>query len=254
LWTYNYIKNVIKLNNIKQAGDLAFLNLPGQNYGWSILEKYSLIKDMYIVCIPSGKYTTYSGDINTYIDCLIRILNNILIDKKFRDKKVILMSHVSKNMSGNISDTDIIEMLLARLDEISKKRIIAITDPVQPLIARYILGNSMFSITGRMHGAISTFQMKKPAIALSYSVKYRGVIGDELQRNDLIIEAANHLMWQRGEIVKLVKEKIDYLVSNYELITNDILTIIEKIKKTALSQIHETVEIVEGGHERVRKN
>lgn len=40
-----------------------------------------------------------------------------------------------------------------------------------------------------MHAAVSTFQMGKPAICLSYSPKYKGVISDGLNLSELVIEA-----------------------------------------------------------------
>ena len=96
-----------------------------------------------------------------------------------------------------------------------------------PTRARFILGNGLFTITGRMHPAVSTYQMNKPAICLSYSDKYQGVIGESLNRSDLIVNAKNHEDWVSGKIVTLLIEKIEYLFHDYEIIQKQIQ---EKVK------------------------
>jgi colanic acid/amylovoran biosynthesis protein len=91
-----------------------------------------------------------------------------------------------------------------------------------PTRARFILGNGYLTITGRMHAAVSTLQMGTPAIALSYSAKYKGVIGMNLDRNDLIIESNDKALWDKKQIARLVREKVDYIVQNYEQLCQEI--------------------------------
>jgi colanic acid/amylovoran biosynthesis protein len=72
-----------------------------------------------------------------------------------------------------------------------------------------------------MHAAVSTYQMGRPSLALSYSVKYKGVLGSGLGMNDLIIEADNDAVWQNNEIVDQVNNKINHIIDNYnQLIVN----------------------------------
>jgi len=108
-----------------------------------------------------------------------------------------------------------------------------------PVEARHILGNGLFTITGRMHAAVSTFQMGKPAISLSYSVKYKGVIGEGLGMNDLVIEAKGDDLWKSGKIADLVLEKVDYVFSNYDSLVSRIKPAVEENKKLAMAQIED---------------
>ena len=95
---------------------------------------------------------------------------------------------------------------------------------MDPLQARFILGNGYLTITGRMHGAISTLQMRKPAISIAYSVKYKGVIGEGLDLNELIVEGSKKEDWKKNIIEKNVCNKLEYVLSNYD-------NLIEKINK-----------------------
>jgi len=134
----------------------------------------------------------------------------------------------------HVDDRLIIREIINRLDEKSKIRIIAIDDAMLPSEAREILGDGIFTITGRMHAAVSTFYMRKPAISLSYSVKYAGVIGDGLDMNELVIESAGEKLWNSGEISKLVDEKVNFVLNNYN----------ELVKKIDI-KVSETSKIVE---------
>ena len=93
---------------------------------------------------------------------------------------------------------------------------IAIDDEMMPSEAREILGNGLFTITGRMHAAVSTLFMRKPAISLSYSIKYSGVIGDGLDLNNLVIECKDSKLWQEGKVSQMVEEKVEYVLNNYD--------------------------------------
>ena len=86
---------------------------------------------------------------------------------------------------------------------------------MKPLKARFILGNGIFTITGRMHGAISTLQMRKPAISISYSVKYKGVIGEGLGLHDLIVEGSKQELWENKKVATDVCNRIEYVINNY---------------------------------------
>ena len=95
----------------------------------------------------------------------------------------------------------------------------------------------LLNLTGRMHAAISSFQMGKPAISLSYSVKYAGIIGKDLERADLIIESAGEKLWKSREIINKIENRVNYLLENYSQLKNEINKRIKFIKIKALSQI-----------------
>ncbi|MCS6111605.1 hypothetical protein DW278_11705 [Clostridium botulinum] len=228
---FNYLCN-LEFSNVKKGRDLAFAQLPMQYKAKHILKKYNLIKDSYITVVTSGLTKCYTDNLDAYLKEEIKILENILVNKKLIDKKIVLLPHVL--LPEHVDDRLIIKEIMKKIDNKFKDRIIDIYDEMLPSEAREILGNGLFTITGRMHAAVSTFYMRKPAISLSYSIKYSGVIGDGLDMNELVIESANEQLWSNGEISKLVDEKVNYILENYD----------ELIKKIDV-KVLETSRIVE---------
>jgi len=101
-----------------------------------------------------------------------------------------------------------------------------------------------------MHGAVSTFQMRKPAISLSYSVKYKGVIGGGLGRNDLIVESVGDKKWEDQKIKREVIDKIEYLMTNYDGIVAEIGQYLEKRKlelDNMMDEIHRLIRELHHG-------
>jgi colanic acid/amylovoran biosynthesis protein len=103
-----------------------------------------------------------------------------------------------------------------------KENVVPVTDKILQTRARFVLGNGLFTVTGRMHAAISTFQPGKPAVSLAYSAKYKGVIGQNLGREDLIVDADKPGLWNSGEMTHLITEKMDYVLANYERLKKEI--------------------------------
>ena len=119
-----------------------------------------------------------------------------------------------------------------------------IEEPILPIEARLILGNGYFTITCRMHAAVSTFKMGKPAICLSYSTKYNGVIARGLDMNELVIEAKNEQLWKTN-LDKIIKEKIDYVENNYNDLKNKIKKEVSKCEKLTNKMLDEIVKGIE---------
>ncbi|NFO13456.1 hypothetical protein FDB34_04365 [Clostridium botulinum] len=226
-----YLNNV-KFVNVKKGRDLAFMQLPMQYKSKHILDKYKVKKDKYITIVLSGLTESYTKNTDSYIKQQVNIIKNIMNNDKLKNKKIVLLPHVL--LPVHVDDRLIIRDIMKKIDDKFKNRIIDIYDEMLPSEAREILGNGLFTITGRMHAAVSTFYMRKPAISLSYSVKYAGVIGDGLDMNELVIESANEQLWSNGEISKLVDEKVNYVLDNYD----------ELVKKIDIN-VSETSKIVE---------
>lgn len=234
----NYLKNDLNLKNILLSSDLAFLDLPRQNdlnNVEKLFEKYGITSNNYITLIPSGLVNHYTGNYNDYLNTWIKIITQLSKIPNLQSKKMVLLSHVLRPEGAD--DRKIINEIRKELPDEVSNRMVYITDVLLPSEARIILGNGLFTVTGRMHGAISTFQMLKPAISLSYSVKYKGVIGENLGMDDLIIEAKSDILWSSGEIVELVMNKVDYVLRNYDEIINRISPAVDKNKKMAMAQI-----------------
>jgi len=242
---FNYLKNIIKLKNVKESRDLAWLDLPRQNdekVKNNILNKYNLMNNEYIVIVPSGLYKHYTINKEIYIITIINIIKYLCKLKIIKDKKIILFPHVL--IPEKVDDRNIIREIEKKIQNNIKKKLTFIYDEMLATEARLILGNGLFTITGRMHGALSTFQMGKPALSLSYSVKYKGVIGDGLGFNNLIIEAKGDELWESGKIEQMTKEKIDYIIYNYDDLIKRIKPAVERNKRMAMKQIEEVAAII----------
>lgn len=211
-WTTRYLKEELNTKLVEDSADLAFLPLPEQdnlNIKDSVLKKYNLTNSKYITIVPSGLYKSYCSDKEKYVENIIGIIN--YISKNHKEYKMVLLPHVLRN--SEIDDRNIIKEIENKLGK--REDIIYIYDEMDPLQARFILGNGYLTITGRMHGAISTLQMRKPAISIAYSVKYKGVIGEGLGLNELIVEGSKREDWEKSIIERDVCKKIDYVLSNY---------------------------------------
>ena len=220
-WTTRYLKEELNTKLVEDSADLAFLPLPEQdnlNIKDSVLKKYNLTNSKYITIVPSGLYKSYCSDKEKYVENIIGIIN--YISKNHKEYKMVLLPHVLRN--SEIDDRNIIKEIENKLGK--REDIIYIYDEMDPLQARFILGNGYLTITGRMHGAISTLQMRKPAISIAYSVKYKGVIGEGLDLNELIVEGSKKEDWKKNIIEKNVCNKLEYVLSNYD-------NLIEKINK-----------------------
>lgn len=242
--TTKYVSEKLELAYVKESADLAFLELPFQkDCNDSIIKDFGLTKNNYITLVPSALIRCYCNSKENYLRSWETIAYELIRKKELENKKIVLLPHVL----GINGDQIIIKGIIKKIGKKYSNRIIAITDePLSYNEARYILGNGYFSITGRMHAAISTFKMLKPAISLSYSVKYSGVIGLGLDMNELIIESSNDEIWSSGEIVNKVLEKVDYVLENYDEIKNKISKNMTIMKKKVIDQIMDISKRIEG--------
>lgn len=220
---YNYLKKNFDIKKLNVSRDLAFLELPNQN-NTNVLTKYGLTKNNYICIVISGLHDQYCNSENIYIKNWNMIIRSLSV--KF-NKKIVLLAHVFCDGSSD-------QRYINAVNE--NENILKITDILLPSEARSILGNGYLSITGRMHAAISTFQMGKPAISLAYSIKYDGVIGDGLSIPELIIEK-NESNWTSFQLCKLLMEKIDMIESSYEDIVEKIILNVKNCNSIILESI-----------------
>jgi colanic acid/amylovoran biosynthesis protein len=232
LWCTQYLKNEFGLK-INQIVDLALADLPKQSdktIESEILDRYNLRKDEYLTFVISGLQGSnyYCDDMKIYTERHCEMIQKIALIPQLKDKKICILAHTFPPYANEAS------LGLALFEQISeniKDRIVVIKERILQTRARFILGNGLFTITGRMHAAVSTFQMGKPAICLSYGAKYKGVIGESIGRYDLVIESNDSQIWDNGSIITAVIEKVTYLLSNYSKITLEISKVISSQKK-----------------------
>lgn len=238
--TKDYLTNVIKLKNVFEHRDLAFLPIPHENDKNNVLEKYELIENEYITIVPSGLYKSYTKNLNDYINTYTNVIESLLEKEIMKDKKIVLLAHVIHNDNSN--DKYIIDLLADKFK--NNDKVITITQLLMPHQARIILGNGIFTITGRMHAAVSTFEMNKPAISLSYSVKYKGVIGNGLNMNELIIESAGDEKWN-GNLEQEILEKCNFVLENYDDLNKKIIKNVSNTKEKSLDQILDLINRIQ---------
>lgn len=213
--------------------DLAIADLPLQGdvaIKREVLDRYSLTESGYATivisgCQSAGRY--YCRSRETYLRRFAEIVRSLASREQMSGKKIVLLAHTF-GTHGN--EAEYIEQLMAMLDSDLSSRVVAVTDMILPTRARHILGSGIMTITGRMHAAVSTFQMGRPALSLSYSIKYAGVIGRSIGRDDLIIEADEEVLWESGRIVEMVEQRCDYIFSNYTQLCSRISERIEEQK------------------------
>ncbi|OQA31895.1 MAG: colanic acid biosynthesis protein [archaeon ADurb.Bin336] len=223
-----YLEKEIGLNNLVLSSDLAFLDLPNQKKYLNFYKNFKIKKENYITLVPSGLVKQYTSNENDYINNWIILIKNLIKNPKFKNKKVVLLAHVLKPSSTD--DRIIIDKIYSKLENNFKKNIVLVKEELLPSQARSILGNGLFTITGRMHAAISTLQMKKPAISLAYSVKYAGIIGKDLEL-DLVIEAKGNTIWKNKKIVFDIERKVKDLISSKIKLNSKTQSKIKMLKK-----------------------
>lgn len=228
-----YLKKEFGLTSHPTA-DLAFLDLPLQkndNIVSQTMNKWRLAPSQYITIVISagqtgGKY--YCRSRTTYLKRHKELIETLCGDDRLNRKKVILLAHT---FGRHGEEASYIEELKGMLGDGFGDRIVYITEKILPTRARIILGNGMFTVTGRMHAAVSTFQNGKPAVCLSYSTKFGGVIGENLGRADMVIEANGDALWESGKIVQDIRSKIDLIFDNYDGLAAEIKTKVGEQKR-----------------------
>ena len=232
-WTKGYLKEEFSLSkNVIQGADLAFHDLPRQHeikLEKRVLEEYNLESKNYCTMVISGlQGNYYTSNKENYFKAYEGFIKHIWDTYGDRIGKICLLAHTFPP-HGN--EALLLKEFYSRFSKLEQVKLVLVTDKILQNKARFILGNGLFTITGRMHAAISTFQMGAPAIALSYSAKYKGVIGINLKREDLIIECNEAQIWDSGEIINAVNSKVDYVMGNQERLCNEIVQAVKTEKE-----------------------
>jgi colanic acid/amylovoran biosynthesis protein len=246
-WSSDYLLSEFGLKKkVQSAADLAFLDLPRQHDPelWSgVSRRYGLHEREYITVVVSGlnqrhHYTTNSDD---YVNNWLEIIKKLIEHPQLVSKKICLLAHVF----GGIGDEGrLICEVMKRVDEKHRGRIVAIADRILPNRARLVLGNGFFTITGRMHAAVSSFQMGIPAISLAYSEKYYGVLGSNLGRSDLIVDCKGDEHWRNLQVARKVLERVDYLLSKRVVLREEIAAGVASQKQAIGSALQEMIEVI----------
>ncbi|MFQ3666837.1 MAG: polysaccharide pyruvyl transferase family protein [Sphingomonadaceae bacterium] len=210
--------------NLFQSTDLALGDLPLQHrrdIEAETLARFGLEPDGYATVVVSAlqKAGYYTSDRDAYLGAHARLVEQLLSRADMAGKKLVLLAHTF-GIYG--AEADYVAQVAARVPEALQPRLVLVTERILQTRARFVLGNGLFTVTGRMHPAVSTFQMGRPAIALAYSKKYEGVIGTMIGRGDLIVDANDPALWADGAIVERVLEKVDHVMADMPRLRREI--------------------------------
>ncbi len=234
-----YLKDRLKLpgQQIHESADLCFPELPNQDKTADILDFYGLIPNGYITLVPGGFYTLYTGDRKAYINSWVHLIKDILDAPGYTKKEVVLLPHVTRPEDDRKMIIAIHQALIEAGEP--SERLCMICEELMPQQLRSILGNGYLTISSRMHAALSTFQMKKPAVALGYSVKYEGVIGRSVRCPQLVVNCSSNLLTDPERFSLEVLRKTSYIEEHYQQLITHLELRIPQLQELAEDQIRE---------------
>jgi len=234
--TFDYLTD-LGLKNISLTDDLALLPLARQ-------ETKERTRDFITYC-PSELIYRYTkdGSRESWIEFNLFMIDFIM--NKYVDKKLVLLAHVlkPKHADDRIIVNELYDLLIGKY----KDRIIAINNEMYPYEVRNLIQQSLFVISSRMHPIVSSIQCGIPAVALSYSSKFRGVIGERYGLGEYIIDVRYlNYMEMREKFVSLIER----LEAEYELIEEKIKNNNELAKTSITCTLEEIRDLTETCTER----
>jgi len=236
---YRYLKKHFGFKYLYEARDLAFLDIPFQDdeqIGDIVKQKY-VGTSKYITVVASGANRQYTSDEEAYIREYLEIIKYIVMQTGY---DVLLLAHVIHVQDSN--DKMIIDKLAKVLENgyVEKKYLdkIHIADEMMmPYEARILIGGGSVTVTGRMHAAVSSINMGTIPVCLSYSVKFKGVIGDDFKLNDYIYQCRNDELWKNGDVHRQVIKMLEEVLENRKQLVDRIAHQLENVQRCAYSQI-----------------
>lgn len=245
-WTTSYLTSEFGLrDSVVQGTDLAWSDLPlqhRQDIEADVLARFGLQPDSYATVVVSGMQVLgyYTPDRALYLQRWAETVERLLALPAMAGRRICLLAHtfgIYGDEGQNVTDVH------ALLSPEARDRVVAIPDRLLPTRARFILGNGLFTITGRMHPAVSTFQMGKPAITLAYSKKYEGVIGTMIGRSDLILEGNDPALWSSGEIVTSMLARADDVLARHQPLCAEIRAAVAQQKTIVAASLDQTAAL-----------
>ena len=226
------------------SSDLAFLDLHLQaNYvkdQAQLLDKYGLVENDYISVVGTGLINLYTSNLDLFVDKFISLLARI--NQEFPSNKIVYLSHVV-NEDTPYNDNYLLDQINRKKPGFMSENCVVIREKILPVEARIIFGSGLLTISCRMHAAVSTFQMGKPAICLSYSEKFNGVIGGNLKCSELVINAKGNDFWE-SDVADVVMAKVDYVIGNRTELTQKIRNEVSSNKRVVSKMVDDLVKLI----------
>jgi colanic acid/amylovoran biosynthesis protein len=225
--SFQYCKNVLQLSNIYRGYDLAWLDLPKQNCASYIISDTTdqLVEDSFVVFTPTALVDQYGTDVTEYTRSIAKFITELARSLDCMGKTLVVMPHVYKEVGDD--DLTIIDMLLPSVENIHN--IVFIDRVMDPSECRALLRDCFYSISFRMHAAVSTIQSGKPSIAISYSVKYNGVLSKDLNYSDYVVEMSEFESFPSA--MDDVLKRCQYIENGRQELIDDLAVRVSAIKE-----------------------
>ncbi len=217
--SYNYCQQKLGLQNVHLSADLALADL--------INQKLPEAHVKHIVVVPGGHYKLYTSDYELYLKEWLNIITVLLKAEALKGFEILLLPHVTRP-----EDDRVIIKEIAR--SIKDSRLQIITDEETPSALRAIIGASFFTVTSRMHPAISAFNQGKAAIVFAHSIKYHGIISQTFGQDKLVV---SEKAWQQNSVGEEFSQALSFLLSDSSAIEKQIYLKAEQLRQTLNRQM-----------------
>ncbi len=208
----------------KRSSDLALLPLPRQDEPelWEeVSARYGLVSGEYVTLVMSGMASYYTENVEDFERAWAALIRRLLAERRLEGKKLCILVHVFAVFGGK-PEREVARTVFGMLSAAERERVVLIDEEVRPTRARLVLGHSLFVITSRMHASVSSYQMGVPAVVLAYGPKYKGLVGEGLGCDDLLVVADDSGKWTSGGIVEEVMEKAGYVLERRDALCDRI--------------------------------
>jgi colanic acid/amylovoran biosynthesis protein len=167
-----------------------------------------------------------------YRDIVERVLTFLVEEIKV---KVVLVPHVydEPTIKSIESDQTACEMVFKALPARLKERVVLLRRTYSVNEVKYIIGTCDAFIGSRMHSCIAALSQGVPAVAISYSDKFDGVMRS-LGMSDLIADPRRMTIAEIVEVISLTLKKEQKL-------RQELNTIVPKVQANIISTIREVM-------------
>lgn len=149
---------------------------------------------------------------------------------------ICLIPHVY-NIERNSQDIKVLKKIYSKFSD--TKRISIIQEELSCCELKYIISNCRFFLGARTHATIAAYSTSIPTIALSYSIKSRGIA------RDLFGEEEHYVIsWKNINKKEKIKEMMSYLIENEANIKAKYNSTLPAYKETVLEAVNQIKEII----------
>lgn len=170
---------------------------------------------------------------NIYIETMAHIIDQLI---NRYDCKIVFIPHVlgPALVDDRYTHRDIAEHIKKSED------VIILEDPFVTNEMKAIISKVDYMISARMHALIAAYSTGVPGVAVGYSHKYAGIIGEMLGLNSVFIDIRS----LEDTLDNVIMEKVNYLINNSEQIKKQLSEVIPSIKERSKMNCQLAIELL----------